>query len=56
MIIADEGDGYVKINMDGIEKVIKADVLKLMNTFFNKQGEKYTEEEMEEFGFERKKK
>ena len=56
VIIADEGDGYAKIEMDGQSKVIKANVLKLMNTFYNKTGEKYTEEEMEELGFERKKK
>lgn len=55
MIVADEGDGMVKVEMDGQSKVIKANVLKLMNTFYNKTGEKYTEEEMEAMGFQRKK-
>jgi hypothetical protein len=55
MIVADEGDGMARVEMDGQSKVIKADVIKLMNTFYNKSGEKYTEEEMEAMGFRRKK-
>lgn len=55
MIITDVGNGMVKVDMDRETKVIKANAIKLMNTFFNKQGvEKYTEEEMTSFGFKKK--
>lgn len=44
----------VVVQMAGKSKVVKADIMKLSRTMFNKEGEKYSEKEMKEMGFEKK--
>lgn len=58
VIIYDEGraDGKARVlvTINGDQKEIIADQMKLARTMFNKPGEKYTKEEMWEMGFKLK--
>ena len=45
-----------KIIMGNESRNINCDMLKLSRTMFNKQGDKYTQQEMYEMGFELKEK
>ena len=45
----------VTVTLNDKMKEVNCDILKLANTIWNKEGEKYTEEEMFNFGFEKKK-
>ena len=52
--IAQEGNDYV-VQLKGVVRTVKdCEMAKLANTIWDKPGRKYTEEEMEEFGFELK--
>ena len=54
MMIEQDGENcFVEIQGD-IRTVIGCNALKLARTFWNKNGDRYTTEEMEKFGFELK--
>jgi len=44
----------MKVMIGDEVREVDADVMKLARTMFNKEGDKYTEEEMWEMGFELK--
>jgi len=49
-----EKEEVLIVDIGGKTKEIKCDMLKLANTMWNKEGEKYTEKEMWDMGFKRK--
>ena len=54
MIIEQDGENcFVEIQGD-IRTVRNCNALKLVRTFWNKNGDRYTADEMEKFGFELK--
>ena len=44
----------VQVTINGETRIIKADQMKLARTMWNKPGDKYTDEEMDKMGFEKK--
>lgn len=44
----------IKVILNREEREIEGNIFRLANTLWNKSGEKYTEEEMNKMGFEKK--
>jgi len=54
-MIATQKDKNVEFECKGEKEIFKnCNSLKLMRTLYNKQGEKYSKKQMEEWGFELK--
>lgn len=51
-IIEQNGNDCIVTLFDETRRIKNCNALKLANTFWNKPGEQYTREEMQEFGFE----
>lgn len=51
MMIEQEGSDCIVAIDGGAQRIKNCKALKLANTMWDKDGEKYTKEEMEEFGF-----